>query len=188
MAHSSVYTSSNETARDAAWDAINIDSGMIAVPQDFVREKQLPASQSFVWDETKSVYLLQGQHNLHCARAVYISLMEFRQDKPQSRRWEHVLHCLNELRQEVLCNADDTPRYTTSDDRPESGMGQTRMCRNWDSLEKWADQYNACYRYVNQTASYEDFPQIERFIWCPKGSPYKAEVEKVFGPVKWEGA
>ena len=111
--------------------------------------------------------------------------MEFWQSKPQSRRWEHVIHCVDQLRREAICNADDTPRYSTSDDSPVSGHGQVRMCRNWDKLEDWARGYNACYRYVNQTASYKDFPQIERFVWCPEGSPYTAAVEKVFGHIEW---
>ena len=163
----SPYTNSNETLRNEAWEAINIDAGMIAVPDTFVKEKNLIPSQRFVWDQSKSVYLLNGHHTLHCVRAIYISLMEFWQGKKQSRRWEHVIHCVDQLRQEALCNADDTPRYSTSDDNPVSGLGQTRMCRNWEKLEAWARTYNACYRYINQTASYEDFPQIERFIWFP---------------------
>ncbi|QSZ35664.1 hypothetical protein DSL72_006786 [Monilinia vaccinii-corymbosi] len=185
----SPYTDSNETLRNEVWEAINIDAGMIAVPDSFVEDKKLHPSQRFVWDKRKSVYLLNGHHTLHCVRAVYISLMEFWQGKPQSRRWEHVIHCVDQLRQEALCNADDTPRYSTSDNIPVSGMGQVRMCRSWEKLEEWAKKYNSCYRYVNQTASYEDFPQIERFIWCPEGSPYSAAVESVFGKIglsEWE--
>jgi hypothetical protein len=111
--------------------------------------------------------------------------MEFWHGKPQSRLWGHVIHCVDALRQEVLCNADDTPRYSTSDDNPESGRGQVRMCRNWGNLERWTKQYNACYRYVNQTETIADLPNIERFIYCPRGSPYILKVEKYFGHVEW---
>ena len=111
--------------------------------------------------------------------------MEFWHNKPQSRRWSHVIHCVDALRQDAICNADDTPRYSTSDAVPESGVGQYRQCRSWDKLEVWAKQYNACYRYVNQTATVEELPQIERFVYCPEGSPYIKEVEKVFGHIDW---
>ncbi|OTB02919.1 hypothetical protein M426DRAFT_322163 [Hypoxylon sp. CI-4A] len=182
----SPFNQHNESLRDAAWDTINIDAGMIAVPQSFVEEKGLPDSQRFVWDRSKSVYLLNGYHSLHCARSIYISLTEFKRGLPQSRRWGHILHCVDQLRQEALCNADDTPRFSTMDDRPVTGLNQMRMCRSWDKLEEWARQYTACYRYINQTASYSEVPQVERFVWCPKDSPYKKEVEKVFGDIEWD--
>ncbi|KAI1303856.1 hypothetical protein F5Y03DRAFT_407166 [Xylaria venustula] len=180
------FNQHDEKLRDAAWDAINIDAGMIAVPQSFVDEKGLPKSQSFVWDRSKSVYLLNGYHSLHCARSIYISLTEFKTGKPQSRRWGHILHCVDQLRQEAICNADDTPRFSTEDEIPVTGLDQIRMCRSWDKLEEWARQYTACYRYINQTASYSEVPQVERFVWCPKDSPYQKEVEKVFGHIEWD--
>ena len=105
--------------------------------------------------------------------------MEFWQSTPQTRSWGHVIHCVDTLRQDIICNADDTPRYSTESRVPETGMGQIRMCRSWDKLEQWARQYNACYKFVNQTA--RDFPIVQRFVYCPKGSPYRKEVEKVFG-------
>lgn len=85
---------------------------------------------------------------------------------------------MDSLRQDILCNADDTPRYTTSTLVPESGIGQVRQCRSWEGLQGWAQRYNACYRFINQTAS--GFPNVLRYRFCPDGSPYKAEVERVF--------
>ena len=105
--------------------------------------------------------------------------MEFVNGEKQSRHFGHVLHCMDSLRQDILCNADDTPRYTTITKVPESGIGQTRQCRDWGSLERWARQYNACYRYINQTAV--GFPNVQRFRFCPQGSPYAEEVDRVFG-------
>lgn len=100
---------------------------------------------------------------------------------PQTRAWGHVMHCADVLRQDILCNADDTPRYSTASAAPESGVGQVRRCRSWAELERWARRYNACFRYVNQTL--ESLPEVQRFLYCPQGSPYAAEVEKVFGAV-----
>lgn len=114
-------------------------------------------------------------------RAIYLSLMEFWQGLPQSRDWSHVIHCADSLRQDIICNADDTPRYSTESKSPGSGMGQVRQCRSWDKLEEWARQYNACFRYINQTSATLD--EIQRFLYCPEGSPYRKEVAKVFGVV-----
>ncbi|KAI8944047.1 hypothetical protein F4801DRAFT_573012 [Xylaria longipes] len=180
------YNQHDEKLRDAAWDATNIDDGMVALPQSFAKEKGLPESQPFPWDRRKGIYLLNGYHSLHCARAVYISLSEFKAGKPQSRRWGHVIHCVDHLRQEAICNADDTPRFSTESDIPVTGLNQVRKCRSWEKLEVWARQYPACYRYINATKSLSEFPQVERFVWCPKGSPYIKEVEKVFGHIEWD--
>ena len=119
-------------------------------------------------------------------RAVYNSLAEFHAGTPQTMPWHHVVHCADAIRQEAICNADDTPLYSENVIHAgESGYGQQRKCRSWDKLEAWAKQFNSCYRYVNESAGPEVLPRIERFIYCPEDSPYTAEVEKVFGPRTW---
>ncbi|KAI0398552.1 hypothetical protein F5Y17DRAFT_8323 [Xylariaceae sp. FL0594] len=180
------YNQRDEKLRDAAWDAINIDDGMVALPHTYAKEKGLPESQPFPWDRSKGIYLLNGHHSLHCAKAIYISLSEFKNGRPQSRKWGHVLHCVDHLRKEAICHADDTPRFSTSSDIPVTGLDQVRQCRSWDRLEAWARQHTACYRYINATKPLSEFPQIERFVWCPEGSPYVKEVEKVFGHIEWD--
>ncbi|KAG9604954.1 hypothetical protein KCU77_g1031, partial [Aureobasidium melanogenum] len=172
------FTDANDTLRDQLWLDINVDDGMIALSDDYVEEMGLPVSQRFPWDESKGIYLLQAHHNLHCARSVYISLMEYRLNQPQTRSHHHVIHCLDALRRDVICNADDIPRYTTPEPIPETGHGQLRRCRNWDKLNDWAKQHNACYRYINETS--RDYPEVQRFVWCPEGSPYRKEVDKYF--------
>ena len=111
--------------------------------------------------------------------------MEFRFNEPQTRRFEHVLHCMEALRQDIICNADDTPRYTTISKEPESGVGQARMCRDWGKLERWARGYNSCFSFVNQTAS--GFPQVLRYTYCPEGSPYIDTVRETFARARSEG-
>ena len=98
---------------------------------------------------------------------------------PQSRTWHHVIHCLDQLRQDIVCNADDTPRVTTDSVEPGTAVGQVRSCRDWTELEQWAKQYNSCFKYVNQTS--RDLEELQRYIYCPRGSPYRSEIEKVFG-------
>ena len=152
---------------------------MVALPDSFVASYGLPKAQRYPWNNYKGLYFLNGYHNLHCLRAVHISLMEFVHGEPQSRRFQHVLHCMEALRQDIMCNADDTPRYTTSDAVPESGVGQIRQCRDWGKLERWARQYNACYHFINQTAT--GFPNVLRYTFCPPGSPDVAGVKRVMG-------
>ncbi|KUJ19152.1 uncharacterized protein LY89DRAFT_612685, partial [Mollisia scopiformis] len=172
------FTDSNQTLATQLWEDINIDAGMVALPDDLVELHGLREAQRFPWDDSRSIYLLNGYHNLHCIRAIYLSLQEFYRGDEQSRSWGHVLHCADAIRQDILCNADDTPRYSTESKRPESGVGQMRMCRSWDKLDEWAEKYNSCYAYVNQTS--EDLPEIQRFVYCPAGSPWREKVVEVF--------
>ena len=173
------YSSHNLSEVRQLWEDINIDDGMVALPDDAVSTLGVPVAQRYPWDQSKGLYFLNGYHNLHCLRAVHIALMEFAHGEPQSRRFQHVLHCMESLRQDILCNADDTPRYTTNDEVPESGVGQVRMCRNWGQLEDWGRQHNACYHFINQTAT--GFPNVLRYTYCPPGSPDAAEVKRVMG-------
>ena len=201
---STPYSSHNLTEVRSLWEDISIDDGMVALPNSFVQDKHLPEAQRFPWDDGKGLYFLNGYHNLHCLvkdsppvfpsratliytvtfadskqRSVHIALMEFYFNEPQSRRFEHVLHCMDALRQDIHCNADDMPRYTTITKDPESGIGQARMCRDWSQLQRWARGYNACYKFVNQTAT--GFPQVLRFTYCPEGSPYIDKIREAFG-------
>lgn len=178
------------------WLNMHSDDGIIALDDEYVEKMGLPVSQRFPWDQNKGIYLLHGFHNLHCTvsflwlcsnvnscwqsikRSIYISLMKYRKNIPQTRNHHHIIHCLDALRRDVLCNADDIPRYTTPDPSPETGNGQPRMCRSWDKMHDCAKQHNACHRYIHEQSS--NYPEVQRFVWCPEGSPYRKEVDKYF--------
>lgn len=100
------------------------------------------------------------------------SLMQFRDGAKQTWAIGHVTHCLHVLREDVICDADDTPRYTGHLHAQEnstmlfSGTGQTRMCRNWDKLREWSMEHSACYK--RSTDHY--VPLLDRYKNCPDGS------------------
>ncbi|MCJ1477339.1 hypothetical protein MMC13_006010 [Lambiella insularis] len=108
-----------------------------------------------------------------------------RDKQPLSRAFDHLVHCLDILRQEIMCTAADTPIAG----KAAGGLGTnpTRLCRSWDALEAFAQQYNACYSFANESASAADLPRIERFRYCPPDSPYRAAMEAVFGPSLFPG-
>ena len=187
----------NQDLADELWDSIDFNAGIVALSDDYAKEKGLPIAQRFPWDQTKGIYLLNGHHHLHCLvrflslapkpdqkltrglqKSIHGSLVEYRKGLPQSRGAWHVYHCLDALRREIICNADDTPRASTTKFSPNTGVDQFRQCRSWQKLESWAAQHTACYKYVdphNKTMS-----NLERFKYCPKDSPYWQEVRKVY--------
>ncbi|KAI9815252.1 MAG: hypothetical protein M1827_002732 [Pycnora praestabilis] len=195
----SPYFGEGKTVADQYWEHISIDNGTIALSDAYVKAMDLPTSQRFPWDEKKGLYLLNGFHSMHClvCRSMYrqrdLALVNLIKLQKTIRQWvleydrglnqteptEHILHCLDALRQDVICYADDTPRYTGFQPSGRSGTGQIRQCKSWRRLEAWAQQHSACWRYIqphNHT-----FNSLERHKFCPKGSPYISRVNEIFG-------
>ncbi|KAL5044215.1 hypothetical protein BDW71DRAFT_215769 [Aspergillus fruticulosus] len=163
------YSSSNTTLADTLWHSINIDSGVVALSDSFAASHNIRTAQRFPWDTSKGIYILHGFHNLHCLKIIYISLFEFRNGYAQSRTWHHISHCLDALRRQVLCDADDTPRATDRRVEVVSGVEQRRVCRDWGQLESWAKAHTACY---NRPEKPGDEVGLKRFMHCPEGSGY----------------
>ena len=95
--------------------------------------------------------------------------MEMHDKVPQSIHFSHVGHCLDALRQDIMCNADDTPRFTGPPNKLASGLGQIRMCKDWGKLERWAKENSACYRY-NPGAYNKEYVEMSQFRFCPDES------------------
>jgi hypothetical protein len=84
---------------------------------------------------------------------------------------EHLGHCLNVLREDTMCHADDTPRYTgrvhsqANASHPQAGIGQTRKCRDYNKLYEWSIEHSACYADVEDPNAAPE----EYFKKCPDG-------------------
>ena len=64
--HGGVYVDESDDVADAAWEAIDYNSGNVALDDDYVAEMGLPISQRFPWDHSKGLYFMNGQHQIHC--------------------------------------------------------------------------------------------------------------------------
>lgn len=100
--------------------------------------------------------------------------MELKRGNELSGNFAHITHCLDALRQEVICNADDTPRWSGYGHRI-TGAGQNRMCRDWSKLANWAKDYPACWGETDNES-----PE-ERLSFCPKDSPYADQIIERLG-------
>jgi len=78
---------------------------------------------------------------------------------------EHLGHCMHLLREDMMCHADDTPRYSgrlhsqANSSHPQAGIDQTRKCRDFNKLYEWSIEHTACYGDVGPTGGPEDFFQ-----------------------------
>lgn len=60
------YANPDDDARDHLWDELDIDSGVVAVPKTWAREKGLPEATTFPWDTDKALYFVNAYHSVHC--------------------------------------------------------------------------------------------------------------------------
>ncbi|KAI1384572.1 uncharacterized protein F4822DRAFT_415607 [Hypoxylon trugodes] len=166
------YSSENETLQDELWHNINVDYGVVALSDQWAAEHGLRTAQRFPWDQSKGIYILHAFHNLHCLKIVHISLAEYRRGAPQSRDQHHINHCLDALRRQIICDADDTPRATEHRKEVVSGLLQHRKCRSWEELEAFAKRHTACYKRPEDPKRAKGRPILERFKHCPPDSGY----------------
>ena len=107
-------------------------------------------------------------------KSLHMAITEYKVGAKQTYELKHITHCLDALRQTVLCHAEDTPRLTLIEPWPENHPVQSRMCRSWDKLTAWARPLTACYKYINEEAKHLD--SLERYKFCEPGSPYLPKV------------
>jgi len=174
-----------QSERDALWDSINIDPGVLAIPDSWADEHGIPRSQRFPWDQRQGVYLLGVFHQIHCLKQIHKMVSEYSRGVEITVPYEHVEHCLDSILQEAFCHADDTPWYQLPPEpaAKDYEVFQSRQCRNWDELLEWADEFNACYQYENVTilpGMSQQEQELEHYRFCPPDSPHTEKMERYF--------
>ncbi|KAI9732962.1 MAG: hypothetical protein M1818_007395 [Claussenomyces sp. TS43310] len=180
--NTTAYTNSNLTLSDEAFKTLSADDGVVALDQEWAAANGLPPSTGlFPWDRSKRMYVINGYHGIHCIAQLHRSFREYRDGVPQSHDFAHNNHCLDWLRNDIMCQADDTPLYTDNSMQSTNGIGQVRQCRDWSKLEAWAKERPACFRYGDFVTEEKLPSQVGRFKFCPDDSPYLPKVRKYFG-------
>jgi hypothetical protein len=104
----------------------------------------------------KHIFITTHYHQMHCLRVFQHALLGIRSEVDESHSGaEHVNHCLDYLRQTILCTGNDSLEagdFMARDWEMER-LGGTLLCRDWDKLYKdmgtnfadwndWARQWN----------------------------------------------
>ncbi|XXH04034.1 hypothetical protein Hte_010445 [Hypoxylon texense] len=178
---SGAYTNPDDDVRDHLWDRLDIDSGIVAVPKSWAKEKGLPEGTTFPWDTNKSLYFVNAYHSLHCLKNVYRAFRDHRLNAPPTVSYAHVVHCLDQLLADTFCQADDTLRVTNRSTPHVTASQQFRQCRNFDALQEWTLAHPGCYRYGNHTLEDAQPSQLPRMRFCPEGTPELEKVRAYFG-------
>ncbi|KAH8812253.1 hypothetical protein F5884DRAFT_877752 [Xylogone sp. PMI_703] len=88
------------------------------------------------FDETTEGFAIAVMHQLHCVALLKRSLMQYRRDGMSTIDDEHQDHCVEYLRQAVMCNSDLTLERPENMTFPHgsSGWGEAHRCRDWNKV------------------------------------------------------
>ncbi|KAL2071628.1 hypothetical protein VTL71DRAFT_12863 [Oculimacula yallundae] len=132
---------------DKLWsNMMPIGAGFVRVP--YPRRFDMPESKSIEDDsEEGEVYSLSITHQLHCLAVIRHVIMNYeKKDKSRYAGHGHEYHCIDYIRQSILCAGDTTLDHAAivkgSDgvDRRLgfTGANSTHQCRDWDAIRTWA--------------------------------------------------
>ncbi|KAJ4289891.1 hypothetical protein N0V90_011224 [Kalmusia sp. IMI 367209] len=86
-------------------------------------------------------YIMAVYHQLHCLSILTTSLPtsieDWKEMNPKIK--EHRSHCVEYLRQSILCSGDTTLEGETGSWTKSTGWGQTHSCVDYDALTGWAN-------------------------------------------------
>ncbi|CAK47177.1 hypothetical protein AAWM_04785 [Aspergillus awamori] len=177
--HHSEYTSENATHADEMWESLSMDPMVIAPTWEWAQSKGLSDSWAFPWDSNRRIYFIKVFHQLHCLKLMRHSYHELWSGQESSIPAPHIEHCLDSLRQDLMCKADDTPMPSLQLLNG-GGEGQQMQCKDFDKLVAWskAPERNACYKRLTD---YKPIVHsIERYAFCPEDSEHYPTMSKYF--------
>ena len=140
----SIFCGAPSRDSNAAWDRLQQVRG-VAVTSEEASRLNLPATGLLAGNGTTAT-LLGVQHNLHCVRFVrqvlhpsYYYLNQTVAEREE--RITHAGHCLEALRQSVMCTPDLTPRSVSWEDDEKGNIAVNPSvkleCLDWSSLVGW---------------------------------------------------
>lgn len=122
---------------------------------------------------------LDVHHQLHCLKMVYRALHPEYYHLPKAHIEEHIDHCLDSLRQFLMCKADVsivTYDWLDNHRRPFPNFNVQHECRSFDAVNDWARERsldifdNSSLVHPNFGTSIREFQTCKILIW--KGLSY----------------
>ncbi|CAF9926594.1 MAG: hypothetical protein GOMPHAMPRED_004182 [Gomphillus americanus] len=132
------------------WNSVLGDKGFILI-NDWERyglkeglNSQVPGAK---------IYGISATHQFHCLNMIrdaflglaiqdpgYVKELRVSSNFSEELAYKprHIFHCLDYLRQTVMCNADTTLEWRSNVDPDHiDGYGPPHQCKNWDEVRQW---------------------------------------------------
>ncbi|KAI3401067.1 hypothetical protein diail_778 [Diaporthe ilicicola] len=149
-----VYKGRPNKQLDQAWDRI-ANANLSVVGVEVIDGLGVSRGAVKYSDENGGQYmaLLEAVHQLHCLNVVRMYTWRDYYEKPENKPVEftdqestvrlHVDHCIDMLRQVLMCQADVgiVPFYWVKGQGPSEDFSTTHKCRNFDKIVQWAEDH-----------------------------------------------
>ena len=139
-----------------------VGQGLVSVPHSWSTSHNLPSTMKDRNDDSYDVYFVAAFHQLHCLvsydslqtplafvknsnslfliqSVVRAAIYRFHEGVKQTVEWPHMIHCIDSLRQSLMCAANDELLYANS--TRVYGDRQMRVCHDWDALYSWTEDH-----------------------------------------------
>ncbi|KAL3420100.1 hypothetical protein PVAG01_08599 [Phlyctema vagabunda] len=129
-----------------------MDVGIMSLSEERARSLQIPTAKASDSDQTPLVQL-DVFHQLHCLNALrkFVFAKPTREESDWSKELVHINHCIDQLRQSLMCHSDlsiiyhvPRPPKEKSPQLPtwKANFSAPHTCRNFWALHDWAKKYN----------------------------------------------
>ncbi|VUC21311.1 unnamed protein product, partial [Clonostachys rosea] len=154
-----IYRQQGSPEVDAAWDALGVNYRAGIISKEDGLASGLDSSFVQRADKYGGGFLVnvEGMHHLHCLNLLRKSLYfnyehykllghhAFKNEEPILRR--HVTHCLDTIRQVMMCNVDTAVlgQVWADPNKPTAfpDFNTKHVCKNYESVRKWAEGIQA---------------------------------------------
>ncbi|PPJ50649.1 hypothetical protein CBER1_05243 [Cercospora berteroae] len=142
---------------DDAWDELGVNDQIFVLPEKLGREVygfdpriHAYAPDDFLGEGIPGGFgvFVQGMHDMHCLnvirKAIYFNKDYYRQFEndtltPEWDRVSHVRHCLDNIRERIMCSADTgvIPTVWLSQEENYPLFGREHKCYSYDAMMDW---------------------------------------------------
>ncbi|KAK6510076.1 hypothetical protein TWF481_004789 [Arthrobotrys musiformis] len=136
-------TEEGRRASEEAWKGLIPNGrGFISLSK-LIQSSTTPLPKSLVSQDTthNGQFAVSSFHQLHCLHMVVKSY--FSALGSHDHDVVHTKHCLEYLRNSIVCAADSALEPWKKELNGVDGFGNTHMCRDFEGLFKWAEEFRA---------------------------------------------
>ncbi|KAF2169662.1 hypothetical protein M409DRAFT_20077 [Zasmidium cellare ATCC 36951] len=132
---------------DAAWDDLEWIGRFYVTDEEVVKLGKDPSiTVKSPRHPGKNIAIVTVFHELHCLNSLRKALYpEYYFGTPRTDEiyWSHIYHCIDAIRQSLMCNADvdvTTCHWVETQEAPYADLSKNQVCRDFDAIKSWQNE------------------------------------------------